>query len=87
MMRPPPDNSPLSTERRFVLSDETSPTLAQASFLPAEPGELEALLDAYLLEKAIYEMAYELNNGPGWTRIPLQGILQTLERARGEVWN
>jgi trehalose synthase-fused probable maltokinase len=55
---------------------------AQASFLPAEPGELGALLNAYLLEKAIYEMAYELNNRPSWTRIPLQGIVQTLESQR-----
>jgi trehalose synthase-fused probable maltokinase len=58
---------------------------AQAYFLPAEPGQLEALLDAYLLEKAIYEMAYELNNRPSWTRIPLQGILHTLEGKRGSA--
>jgi maltose alpha-D-glucosyltransferase/alpha-amylase len=39
-----------------------------ASFLP----------DAYLLEKAVYELGYELNNRPDWVRIPLQGILQIL---------
>ena len=54
----------------------------QASFLPVDLTELEALLDAYLLEKAIYELGYELNSRPGWTRIPLQGILQTLESKR-----
>jgi len=54
----------------------------QAHFLPAETGEMEALLDAYLLEKSIYEMAYELNNRPSWARIPLQGIVHILESKR-----
>jgi maltose alpha-D-glucosyltransferase/alpha-amylase len=47
----------------------------QASFLPQSGEELQVLLDAYLLEKAIYEVGYELNNRPEWVRIPLQGIL------------
>jgi maltose alpha-D-glucosyltransferase/alpha-amylase len=37
------------------------------------------LLDAYLMEKAIYELGYELNNRPDWLKIPLQGIQQQLE--------
>jgi len=37
------------------------------------------LLDAFLLEKALYELAYELNNRPDWVRIPIQGILELLE--------
>jgi maltose alpha-D-glucosyltransferase/alpha-amylase len=49
-----------------------------ASFVPADRAELAALLDAYLLEKAIYELAYELNHRPGWVRIPLAGIRQIL---------
>jgi maltose alpha-D-glucosyltransferase/alpha-amylase len=50
-----------------------------APFLPQSPAELRILLDAYLLEKAVYELGYELNNRPGWVKIPLQGILQTLQ--------
>ncbi len=53
----------------------------QASFLPRAREELQVLLDAYLLEKAVYELGYELNNRPDWVRIPLQGILQLLEAA------
>jgi len=33
------------------------------------------LLDLFLLEKALYELEYELNNRPDWARIPLEGIL------------
>ena len=38
--------------------------------------ELNILLNIYLLEKALYELGYELNNRPHWVRIPLIGILQ-----------
>jgi maltose alpha-D-glucosyltransferase/alpha-amylase len=33
------------------------------------------LLELFELEKALYELRYEINNRPGWVRIPLQGIL------------
>ncbi|MEK6719105.1 MAG: maltose alpha-D-glucosyltransferase [Chloroflexota bacterium] len=51
---------------------------AGASFLPADDGDWAALLDAFLLEKACYELTYELNNRPGWVAIPIRGILQLL---------
>jgi maltose alpha-D-glucosyltransferase/alpha-amylase len=54
-------------------------TSGQAPFLPRTREELEVLLDAHLLEKAVYEIAYELNNRPDWVRIPLQGILHLME--------
>ena len=40
------------------------------------PAELHLLLEAHLLEKAVYEIGYELENRPDWLRIPLQGLLQ-----------
>ena len=48
-------------------------------FLPADEAQLRTLLSAYLLEKALYELRYELNNRPDWVKIPLEGILQLLE--------
>jgi maltose alpha-D-glucosyltransferase/alpha-amylase len=54
---------------------------SQASFLPRTREELQILLDAYLLEKAAYELGYELNSRPDWVRIPLRGILQLLGAA------
>jgi maltose alpha-D-glucosyltransferase/alpha-amylase len=51
-----------------------------AAFWPAETTEVAALLDAFLLDKAFYELNYELNNRPDWVRIPLRGILTLLEK-------
>lgn len=43
----------------------------------SESGEkIKTLLDVYLLEKAIYELGYELNHRPDWIHVPLEGILE-----------
>ncbi len=49
-----------------------------APFLPADDSDWAALLDAFMLEKACYELTYELNNRPDWVAIPIRGILQLL---------
>jgi maltose alpha-D-glucosyltransferase/alpha-amylase len=49
-----------------------------APYIPQSQEALRALLDAFLLEKAVYEVAYELNNRPDWVRIPLAGIATLL---------
>ena len=50
----------------------------QTRLLPDDPEQLRILLDAYRLEKAIYEIGYELNNRPDWLKVSLQGILQLM---------
>ena len=50
-------------------------TIAANPSLTPEPLQAHRLLNAYLLEKALYELLYELNNRPTWVRIPLAGIL------------
>ncbi|HXG36965.1 MAG TPA: hypothetical protein VNL15_08355, partial [Dehalococcoidia bacterium] len=52
---------------------------SRVPFLPEEPREMKLLLDIFLLEKAIYELGYELNNRPTWVEIPMQGILDLME--------
>ncbi len=54
-------------------------TVEGASFVPAEKEEQEILLQAFLLDKAIYEIGYELNNRPDWLMIPTRGIISILK--------
>jgi maltose alpha-D-glucosyltransferase / alpha-amylase len=49
-----------------------------APFVPADPEQRAALLDLFLLDKALYELNYELNNRPEWARIPLRGLSEFL---------
>jgi maltose alpha-D-glucosyltransferase/alpha-amylase len=50
----------------------------RALFVPAEPSLRDALLRFFVLDKALYELNYELNNRPEWVRIPLWGVLDLL---------
>jgi maltose alpha-D-glucosyltransferase/alpha-amylase len=52
--------------------------LSGMPLLPKDRRTFTVLLDAYLLEKALYELAYELNNRPSWILIPLKGIADVL---------
>lgn len=51
-------------------------TMEPADILPRNPDELEMLLRLFILEKAVYELGYELNNRPRWLKVPMQAILQ-----------
>ena len=54
------------------------------SLVPKDRKTLAAMLDAYLLEKALYELTYELNSRPDWIGIPLEGIAQILGPRGGQ---
>jgi maltokinase len=47
--------------------------------LPAGRMAIEKLLAIFELEKAVYELRYELNNRPDWVKIPVAGIGRLLE--------
>jgi maltose alpha-D-glucosyltransferase/alpha-amylase len=51
----------------------------QGSLVPDDAEQLRALLDAHMLEKAVYEIGYEMNNRPDWVSVPLQGVMQIME--------
>jgi maltokinase len=52
---------------------------ADPSLLPAARHGVEQLLSVFELEKAVYELRYELNNRPDWVGIPVAGIMRLLE--------
>jgi maltose alpha-D-glucosyltransferase/alpha-amylase len=56
-------------------------TVDGAPFIPAEPSQRDRLLQLFMLDKALYELNYELNNRPDWVRIPLTAIVGVV---RGE---
>ena len=54
---------------------------ADPSLLPSGSLAIERLLTVYELEKAVYELRYELDNRPDWVRIPVAGIQRLIEHA------
>ncbi|MFI5134746.1 MAG: putative maltokinase [Chitinophagales bacterium] len=53
-------------------------TMQGAFVFNAEQSELQFILQFHLLEKAVYELGYELNSRPTWVKIPLRGIEQVV---------
>jgi trehalose synthase-fused probable maltokinase len=49
-----------------------------AVFVPRDGRALEPWIDFFELEKALYEVEYEINNRPDWVHIPLRGIVRML---------
>jgi maltose alpha-D-glucosyltransferase/alpha-amylase len=50
---------------------------------PQDLEESDRLLDLFLIEKALYEIEYELSHRPEWLRVPLAGILRILAVPEG----
>ncbi len=49
-------------------------TVAGSALVPKDGNECNALFEIFLLEKAVYELGYELNNRPNWLMIPVRGV-------------
>lgn len=65
---------------RTRLLDGYLTTREAAVLLPAGRGARRVLLEAFELDKAVYELGYELANRPAWAAIPVGGILRVLDR-------
>ncbi len=55
------------------------------SFIPKNKESLALLLRTFILEKAIYELGYEMNARPDWLRIPLRGVLHEIEQSNSKA--
>jgi maltose alpha-D-glucosyltransferase/alpha-amylase len=60
-------------------------TVRGTDFIPKKKDDLEILMTTFLLEKAIYELNYELNNRPDWVVIPLNGIRALMKKSHPEI--
>jgi maltose alpha-D-glucosyltransferase/alpha-amylase len=62
-----------------IFIDSYLKTSHGATYLPADRDDFAALLDFFLLEKAVYELSYEANARPAWVDIPARGLLDLLD--------
>jgi maltose alpha-D-glucosyltransferase / alpha-amylase len=60
-------------------------SMAGQRLWPTDAKAAERLLNFFLLEKAFYEIEYELANRPDWLRVPLSGLLRILAQQPHEV--
>jgi trehalose synthase-fused probable maltokinase len=72
----PPEDWEGRARERFLAGYHSS---VDATLLPPGQQAIEQLLSVFELEKAVYELRYELNNRPDWVSIPVAGILRLLE--------
>jgi len=74
--QPAPDGWEMQARDAFLRAymDRIEPAL-----LPAGQAAVDKLLQIFELEKAVYELRYEINNRPDWVQIPVAGILRLLE--------
>ncbi|KAA0683325.1 maltose alpha-D-glucosyltransferase [Roseomonas genomospecies 6] len=71
----------LDWERRSMqcFLDAYRSTIAACPDVPDGTGEDRRLLALFLMEKALYEIAYEAANRPNWIGIPVKGVLGLLD--------
>jgi maltokinase len=72
----PPDGWERQARSEFV---EGYLETADPNLLPSTREAIDRLLAVFELEKAVYELRYELNNRPAWVVIPVAGIVRLLE--------
>jgi len=56
-------------------------TVKDSLVIPQAKEDLQILIETFLLQKAVYELNYELNNRPDWVTVPLRGIKAIMKSA------
>jgi maltose alpha-D-glucosyltransferase/alpha-amylase len=87
-LRTAPDESGRLAAALDVWRDRSSTTFVQAyreamtnpRLWPQAADDAAHLLDFFLIEKALYEIEYELSHRPHWVRVPLAGILRIMPK-------
>jgi trehalose synthase-fused probable maltokinase len=74
--KPPPEGWEQQAREAFL---EGYFRAVEPSLLPPGQGAVEKLLSVFEMEKAVYELQYELNNRPDWVSIPVASIARLLE--------
>lgn len=57
-------------------------TVDGASFIPSDQADIRLLVNIFTVEKAIYEVGYEIDNRPDWLMIPLRGVRFVIDDLR-----
>jgi trehalose synthase-fused probable maltokinase len=65
---------------------ETYLETVDPALLPSGEAAIERLLAVFELEKAVYELRYELDNRPDWVGIPVAGIERLMQHAAEALW-
>ncbi|HJU37229.1 MAG TPA: phosphotransferase [Gaiellaceae bacterium] len=73
-----PDDWEERARERFL---ESYLDTVDATLLPPGDAAIERLLAVFELEKAVYELRYELDNRPDWVGIPVAGIERLMQQA------
>jgi maltose alpha-D-glucosyltransferase/alpha-amylase len=71
--------------REFVRAYTAHLREIRADLLPPEQADSELVLRSWVLEKALYEVRYELNSRPDWADIPLRAVMAILDAPRGAI--
>ena len=58
---------------------ESYDAVARAAGLASARAEVHGVLELFLLDKALYELRYEIDNRPDWVRAPLRGLSEILD--------
>ena len=78
--RPPPEGWEERARETFLAGYFEA---VDSALLPPGEDATRKMLAIFELEKAVYELRYELNNRPDWVAIPAAGIVRLLESNGG----